>query len=70
MGDTVKPRDAKHLVTMLESFLDELDAMNLIQTAARVASAIDTLRAEIERNGLDEDLESQQVELIRAAERD
>jgi len=70
MGDTVKPRDAKHLIGMLESFLDELDALNMIQTAARVASAIDTLKAEIERNAVDDDMEIQQVELIRAAERD
>lgn len=69
MGDTVKSRDAQHLVGMLESFLDELDALNMIQTAARIASAIDTLKTEIERN-CDDDMEIQQVELIRAAERD
>lgn len=70
MGDTVKPRDPQHLVGMLEGFLDDLDHLNLIQTAARVASAVDTLKAEIERNYPDETLETQQVELIRAAERD
>jgi hypothetical protein len=70
MGDTVEPRDARHLIGMLEKFLDELDDLNMIQTAARVASAIDTLKAEIERNAVDDDMEIQQVELIRAAERD
>lgn len=70
MGDTDKPRDAKHLIGMLENFLDELDALNLIQTAARVASAIDTLRAEIERNFPNEAAEVQQVDLVRAVERD
>lgn len=70
MGDTIKPRDPQHLVGMLEGFLDDLDQLNLIQTAARVASAVDTLKAEIESNDLDESVVPQQVELIRAAERD
>jgi hypothetical protein len=70
MGDTVKPTDPQLLVGMLEGFLDDLDHLNLIQTAARVATAVDTLKAEIERNYPDESTQTQQVELIRAAERD
>lgn len=48
MGDIVEPKDAAHLIGLLENVLDELDARNLIQTAAKVASTIDTLKAEIE----------------------
>ena len=48
MSDNGEPRDATHLIGLLENLLDELDAHNLIQTAAKVASTIDTLRAEIE----------------------
>jgi len=70
MGDTVEPRDAKHLIGMLENILDELDALNLIQTAARVASAMDTLRDEIARKYPEDLLGTRQVELARAVERD
>jgi len=70
MGDVVEPRDAKHLIGMLENILDELDALNLIQTAARVASAMDTLRDEIVRNYPEDLLDTRPVELARAAERD
>jgi hypothetical protein len=48
MANIVEPRDAAHLIGLLENVLDELDARNLVQTAAKVASTIDTLKAEIE----------------------
>lgn len=70
MDDSVESHDATHLIGMLERVLDELDARNLIQTAAKIASTIDTLKAEIERNAQNVVLEIQRVDLIRAAERD
>lgn len=70
MDDVVEPQDAKHLIETLERLLDELDSRNLIQTAAKVASTIDTLKAEIERNIQNLALETQRVDLIRAIERD
>ena len=70
MDDVVEPQDAKHLIETLERLLDELDSRNLIQTAAKVASTIDTLKAEIERNAQNLALETQRVDLIRAIERD
>ncbi len=70
MGNTIEPRDAKHLIGVLEDILDKLDSLNLIQTAARIASAVDTLRDEIARNYPEDSAEVQHVELARAAERD
>lgn len=70
MGNTVEPREMKHLVGVLENILDELDSLNLIQTAARIASAMDTLRDEIARNYPEDLPEVQRVELARAVERD
>lgn len=70
MDDVVEPQDAKHLIETLERLLDELDSRNLIQTAAKVASTIDTLKAEIERNIHNLALETQRVDLIRAIELD
>ena len=70
MVESIEPRDATHMVGMLESLLDELDSHNLIQTAAKVASTIDTLKAEIERKMHKASVESQSVELIRAIEHD
>jgi hypothetical protein len=70
MSDTVEPREAKHLTGVLETLLDELDALNLIQTAARVSSAMDTLREEIARNYPADLPNTQQIELARAVERD
>ena len=70
MDDAVEPQDAKHLIETLERLLDELDSRNLIQTAAKVASTIDTLKAEIERNIHNLALETQRVDLIRTIELD
>ena len=70
MVESIEPRDATHMVGILESLLDELDSHNLIQTAAKVASTIDTLKAEIERKMHKASVECQSVELIRAIEHD
>lgn len=70
MDESIEPRDAAHLVEVLESLLDELDSHNLVQTAAKVASTIDTLKAEIDRNTKNVSAESQRVELIRAVDHD
>ena len=70
MDDVVEPQDTKHLIETLERLLDDLDSRNLIQTAAKVASTIDTLKAEIERNAQNLALETQRVDLVRAIERD
>lgn len=70
MGDTVGGDDASYLVGILENLLDELDARCLIQTAAKVASTIDTLKAEIERTDKNVSGQTQQVNLARAIERD
>lgn len=70
MGQIEEAKAPQFLVVMLENFLDELDQFNLIQTAARVASAIDTLKAEIAINFPDEDIGSQRTEFVRASERD
>jgi hypothetical protein len=51
MGDSLQSRDTAQLVGILESLLDELDQRNLIQSAAKLASAIDTLRLEAEAAG-------------------
>lgn len=51
MGDSLQSRDTAQLVGILESLLDELDQRNLIQSAAKLASAIDTLRLEAETAG-------------------
>lgn len=51
MGDGLQSRDTAQLVGLLESLLDELDQRNLIQSAAKLASAIDTLRMEAEASG-------------------
>lgn len=58
------------LVHRLEIFLDELDQLNLIQTAARLASTIDTLKTEVTEVFPDTDLDPGSAELIRASERD
>ncbi len=70
MDDSIEPQDAAHLIGVLESLLDELDSHNLIQTAAKVASTIDTLKSEIERKMQNVSGDSQRVELIRAIEHD
>ena len=70
MENAADPKDSAHLVEMLERLLDELDSRSLIQTAAKVASTIDTLKAQIERNAPNLALETQRVDLIRAIERD
>lgn len=70
MSHKEEAKDPQFLVLKLENFLDELDQLNLIQTAARVSSAIDTLKAEIAANFSDPDISHERVELIRAAERD
>lgn len=59
MDEFVEPQDAMHLVGALERLLDELDSRNLIQTAAKLASTIDTLKAEIERSELNLVMKSQ-----------
>ncbi len=70
MSQIEEAKFPQFLVLTLEKFLDELDQFNLIQTAARVASAIDTLKAEIAVNFPDDDIGSQGSELVRASERD
>ncbi len=70
MSHKEEANDPQFLVLKLENFLDELDQLNLIQTAARVASAIDTLKAAIAVNFPDDDIGSQGSELVRASERD
>lgn len=51
MGDGLQSRDTAQLVGLLESLLEELDQRNLIQSAAKLASAIDTLRLETDAAG-------------------
>jgi hypothetical protein len=70
MDDSNQPRDASHLIGVLESLLDELDSHNLIQTAAKVSSTIDTLKAEIERKMQNVSEGTQRVELIPAIDHD
>ncbi len=70
MSHKEEAKDPQFLVLKLENFLAELDQLNLIQTAARVSSAIDTLKAAIAGNFSDPDISHERVELIRAAERD
>ena len=70
MNDSIEPEDATHLIGVLESLLDELDSHNLIQTAAKVSSTIDTLKGEIERKMQNVSAETQRVELIRAIDHD
>ena len=70
MDDSIELRDTTHLIGVLESLLDELDSHNLIQTAAKVSSTIDTLKAEIERKRQNVSAETQKIELTRAIEHD
>ena len=70
MDDSIEPQDAAHLIGVLESLLDELDSHSLIQTAAKVASTIDTLKSEIEMKRQNVSGDSQRVEFIRAIEHD
>lgn len=70
MDDSIEPRDATHLIGKLESLLDELDSYNLVQTAAKISSTIDTLKAEIGRKAQNVSTENQRVELIRAIDHD
>lgn len=70
MSQIEEAKFPQYLVLTLEKFLDQLDQFNLIQTAARVSSAIDTLKAEIAVNFPDNDIGSERSEFIRAAERD
>jgi hypothetical protein len=70
MDDSIEPQDATHLIGVLESLLDELDSHNLIQTAAKVSSTIDTLKGEIERKAQNVSAETQRVELIHATDHD
>lgn len=70
MSQIEEAKDPQFLVSRLEIFLDELDRFNLVQTAARVSSALDTLKIEIAANFAQPSPESQKIELIRASERD
>lgn len=48
MGEKLGVLDTLGLIGLLEGLLDELDRRNLLQAAAKLASAIDTLRLEAE----------------------
>ena len=69
MCDAAERNEAMQLLGKLEDILAQLDELSLVQSAARIASAIDGLKAEIGAPPADFLTTDQSAELVRAAER-